>query len=132
MNKKELEFHRDRCKKLLNGESYETYHFAPAEIQNFLSLIERLQQENKELHKKSKATEKGLNKVLFKRKKWKNRYYKEKRKNKQLEQALNEIIEYIKSWTVYECDKNTVRELSFESSKEDVLQIIGKYKGSDS
>lgn len=94
--------------------------------------ILELEKENKSLKDKLKATRKGLNKVLSKRKKWKDRYYKERRKNKQLEQALNEIKEYIKSWTVYECDKNTVRELSFESSKEDVLQIIDKYKWSDS
>lgn len=52
--------------------------------------IERLQQENKKLREKYKATNKGLIKVLSKRLKWKRRYYKEKYIRKELKKWLEE------------------------------------------
>lgn len=53
--------------------------------------IEKLQQENKKLREKYKATNKGLIKVLSKRLKWKRRYYKEKYIRKELKKWLEEI-----------------------------------------
>lgn len=50
----------------------------------------RLQQENKQIREKFKATNKGLIKVLSKRLKWKKRYYKEKYIRKELKKWLEE------------------------------------------
>ena len=52
-----------------------------------------LQEENKKLREKYKATNKGLIKVLSKRLKWKRRYYKEKYIRKELKKWLAEWIE---------------------------------------
>lgn len=48
-----------------------------------------LKQENQHLKEELKAVRKGLSKVSVKRNKWKNRYYKEKKKNRR-------AIKYIK------------------------------------
>lgn len=56
----------------------------------------QLKENNMSMQEEIKAVNKGLRKVLSKRKKWKNRYYKEKRKNKQLKEVIeksnNELI----------------------------------------
>lgn len=49
---------------------------------SFGQYIYILEKENKSLKDKLKATRKGLNKVLSKRKKWKDRYYKERKEKK--------------------------------------------------
>lgn len=52
----------------------------------FIKLLITERRNNRQLKEKLKATGKGLNKVLYKRKKWKDRYYKEQKKNKWLHQ----------------------------------------------
>lgn len=52
--------------------------------------IMELQQENKKLREKYKATNKGLIKVLSKRLKWKRRYYKEKYIRKELKKYIED------------------------------------------
>lgn len=49
------------------------------------------------LQSKYKATNKGLIKVLKRSKKWKDRYYKQSHKNKQLIKYLENIIKYVES-----------------------------------
>ena len=74
--------------------AYDRYfHLRDARIMGMF--IYELQQENKQLREELKAVRKGLSKVSVKRNKWKNRYYKEKRKNKQLKEVINKAIEYI-------------------------------------
>lgn len=48
--------------------------------------------------------------------------------NKQLKEVIEEVREYIETWNVPECDRGTMREISFSSSKEDLLQILDKAK----
>lgn len=65
--------------KLDNTQEYEDWLI----IQEY---IDKLREENKQLKEKLKAVGKGLNKVLSKRKKWKDKYYEEQKKNKWLHQ----------------------------------------------
>lgn len=68
---------------------------------SFGQYIYFLEKENKEIEEELKATRKGLNKVLSKRKKWKDRYYKERLKNRNLTTKLNNyktIIDEISKW----------------------------------
>lgn len=60
----------------------------------FIKLLQQKEIENKKIKKELKSTGKGLNKVLSKRKKWKDRYYKERCKKKQLEQENQQLKEY--------------------------------------
>lgn len=63
------------------------------EDKEFIDMTHRnteLLEENQELKEKIKATNKGLNKVRLKRKKWKYQYYKERNKNKELKKWLEE------------------------------------------
>lgn len=62
-------------------------------IQEFANLIIELQQENQSLKEELKAVNKGLRKVLSKRKKWKYRYYKEKRKNSKALKYIEDKIQ---------------------------------------
>lgn len=62
----------------------------------------RLQQENKKLREKYKATNKGLIKVLSKRLKWKRRYYKEKYIRKELKKWLEEVLNGLKENDIYD------------------------------
>lgn len=59
-------------------------------IKKLEEYIDNLEQENKLLREKLKATNKGLRKVLSKRLKWKRRYYKEKYIRKTLKKWLEE------------------------------------------
>lgn len=51
-----------------------------------------------ELLKKFKETNKGLQKVILKRKKWKERYYKKKQENKELKEAIVKIKYELKQY----------------------------------
>lgn len=54
--------------------------------------IKCLLNENKKLKEKFKATSKGLNKVLLKRQKWKDRYYKERLNKRNLIKYLESLL----------------------------------------
>lgn len=54
------------------------------------NMFKKSQKENKALKEKFRATNKGLQKVVLKRKKWKERYYKKKYENKELKEELEE------------------------------------------
>ena len=56
----------------------------------FIKLLITERRNNRQLKGKLKATGKGLNKVLSKRKKWKDRYYEELRIRRNLEKWLEE------------------------------------------
>ena len=72
----------------------------------------KLQQENKQLKEELKAVNKGLRKVLSKRKKWKYRYYKEKMKNRRAKSYIKN--NYHLNWYI-------------ESNyKDELLQILDK------
>ena len=64
----------------------------------YLAEIEGKANKYDDLQRKFKATNKGLIKVINSRKVWKNRYYREKKKRKQL-------IEYLED-KIIQCDKN--------------------------
>lgn len=81
-------------------------------VDNSSKDIEQLQQENKSLKEELKAVNKGLRKVLSKRKKWKYRYYKEKMKNRRAKSYIKN--NYHLNWYV-------------ESNyKDELLQILDK------
>lgn len=46
------------------------------------------------------------------------------KENKRLQERIDKAIEYINNWKCFECEKGTVRELSFESNKETLLSIL--------
>lgn len=60
----------------------------PKDPKIMYNYIKQLQQENKELKQYLKATNKGLRKVIYKRKIWKRRYYKQKYILKSIERWL--------------------------------------------
>ena len=98
--------------------------------------IKHLLLKNQKQQEEIKAVNKGLRKVLSKRKKWKNRYYKEKRKNNQLKEVIEEVREDIVFCingmkNEYSCtDSRTNRELhTMVKILEDRLQILDKAKG---
>ena len=70
----------DKCKHEIK------FKLALWDISNVEAYIEELRQENK-------ALKKGINSLMQSRKKWKNRYYNMKRKNKQLESSNQKLIE---------------------------------------
>ena len=44
--------------------------------------------------------------------------------NQLLHNKINKAIEILENWNCPECDKNTMREISFSSNKENVLEIL--------
>lgn len=87
--------------------------------------IMELQQENKKLREKYKATNKGLKKVLSKRLKWKRRYYKEKYIRKELKKWLEEQTDYLT-----EIDGQSIPlKDNFEFCSMNELYQTGKYSG---
>lgn len=60
------------------------------------NMFKKLQAENKVLKEKFRATNKGLQKVVLKRKKWKERYYKKKYENNELKEELEAYKEITK------------------------------------
>lgn len=72
------------------------FDFNMKDLEDETKLLEnykKLQQENKQLKEELKAVNKGLRKVLSKRKKWKYRYYKEKRKNSKAIKYIEDKIQ---------------------------------------
>ncbi len=54
-------------------------------IETVIKMCENLQVENAKLKEEVRAVNRGLKKVISKRKKWKDRYYRERQKAKELE-----------------------------------------------
>lgn len=60
----------------------------------FVKLLQQKEIENKKLRESLKATGKGLNKILSKRKKWKDRYYEGKKTTKLWKENLIKYLEH--------------------------------------
>lgn len=94
------------------NEQLSTFEYYKDRYCSYELQIMRLQQENKQLKEELKAVNKGLRKVLSKRKKWKHRYYKEKMKNRRAKSYIKN--NYHLNWYV-------------ESNyKDELLQILDK------
>lgn len=80
------------------NEQLPTFEYYKNRYASYELQIMELQEENKQLREKYKATNKGLIKVLSKRLKWKRRYYKEKYIRKELKKWLEEEHKRNISW----------------------------------
>ena len=72
----------------LEHTSSDDFNLEEHQIQNRLNAIQFLLKENQELKEKFKATNKGLQKTVLKRKKWKYRYQLARFKIKELERII--------------------------------------------
>lgn len=72
----------------LEHTSGDDFNLEEHQIQNRLNAIQFLLKENQDLKEKFKATNKGLQKVVLKRKKWKHRYQLARCEIKELERII--------------------------------------------
>lgn len=80
--------HKEKKRKI-NKRYYDTHKDTRATLKS-------LKEENQKLKEELKAVNKGLRKVILKRKKWKERYYKLKREKRSLTKYLEDEINNIK------------------------------------
>ena len=87
-------------------------------MQEILDYIDYLEKENQALKEKFKATNKGLQKVVLKRKKWKHRYQLAKCEIKELKEKLDkyEKVGTLTSELLYEENTKSIIGLSDENN----------------
>ncbi len=96
------------------------------ELKHANKIIEQLQRENRELKEEVRAVNRGLKKVRFKRAKWKNRYYQQKKELKNLKESWDKLEEWIK-----ERYSLCVLDSDYEKAYERIWSKMEKLKGSE-
>lgn len=93
----------------------------------FIRLLMSKEQENKHCKEDLKAVNKGLRKVLSKRKKWETKYLKERLKNQQLKSQLqqrDELIDELEKWLNQEWEQPGIK-----IYVSDVVKKLNELKG---